>query len=101
MDDKTEETPADPALAEPAQADAAQAEAAQADRALKAKHRAMWAQGDYPALASELIPDLGAILVEACGIRPKQRVLDVGAGAGNAAIPAAMMGGEVVASDLT
>jgi ubiquinone/menaquinone biosynthesis C-methylase UbiE len=78
-----------------------QADAAQADRALKAKHRAMWAQGDYPALASELIPDLGAILVEACGIRRKQRVLDVGAGAGNAAIPAAMMGGEVVASDLT
>ena len=40
---------------------------ADADRLLKEKHRAMWAQGDYPALASELIPDLGAILVEACG----------------------------------
>lgn len=74
---------------------------AQADRALKEKHRAMWAQGDYPALASELTPDLGAILVEACGLRPRQRVLDVGAGAGNAAIPAALMGAEVVASDLT
>ncbi|MDQ1594938.1 MAG: hypothetical protein QOH40_1494 [Arthrobacter pascens] len=74
---------------------------ATADRALKEKHRAMWAQGDYPALASELIPNLGAILVEACGIKPRQRVLDVGAGAGNAAIPAAMMGAEVVASDLT
>lgn len=74
---------------------------ATADRALKAKHRAMWAQGDYPALASELIPNLGAILVEACRIKPRQRVLDVGAGAGNAAIPAAMMGAQVVASDLT
>lgn len=74
---------------------------ATADRALKEKHRAMWAQGDYPALASELIPNLGAILVEACGIKPRQRVLDVGAGAGNAAIPAAMMGAQVVASDLT
>lgn len=74
---------------------------ASADRALKEKHRAMWAQGDYPALASELIPNLGAILVEACGIKPRQRVLDIGAGAGNAAIPAAMMGAEVVASDLT
>ena len=61
----------------------------------------MWAQGDYPALASELIPDLGAILVEACALKPKQRVLDIGAGAGNAAIPAAMMGASVVASDLT
>jgi ubiquinone/menaquinone biosynthesis C-methylase UbiE len=74
---------------------------AEADQALKQKHRAMWAQGDYPALASELIPDLGAILVEACGIKPRHRVLDVGAGAGNAAIPAAMMGADVVASDLT
>ena len=27
-------------------------DAAEADRALKQKHRAMWAQGDYPALAS-------------------------------------------------
>lgn len=72
-----------------------------ADRALKQKHRAMWAWGDYPALASELLLDLGAILVDACGVRPRQRVLDVAAGAGNAAIPAAMMGAEVVASDLT
>jgi ubiquinone/menaquinone biosynthesis C-methylase UbiE len=76
-------------------------DAAEADRALKQKHRAMWAQGDYPALASELVSDLGAILVDACGIRPRQRVLDVAAGAGNAAIPAAMMNAEVIASDLT
>jgi ubiquinone/menaquinone biosynthesis C-methylase UbiE len=61
----------------------------------------MWAQGDYPALASELVSDLGAILVEACGIKPRHRVLDVAAGAGNAAIPAAMMNAEVIASDLT
>ncbi|BAS06995.1 uncharacterized protein Mb1440c [Arthrobacter sp. Hiyo4] len=52
----------------------------EADRALKQKHRAMWASGDYPALASELILDLGAILVDACGIKAKQRVLDVAAG---------------------
>ncbi|MBT2519603.1 class I SAM-dependent methyltransferase [Arthrobacter sp. ISL-28] len=78
-----------------------QADKAVADRALKEKHRAMWAQGDYPALATELIPDLGAILVEACGVKPRQRVLDVAAGAGNAAIPAAMMAAEVVAADLT
>lgn len=72
----------------------------EADRVLKQKHRAMWASGDYPALASELILDLGAILVDACGIKAKQRVLDVAAGAGNAAIPAAMMGARVIASDL-
>ena len=68
---------------------------------LKAKHRAMWALGDYPAVADEVIPSLGAVLVEAAGIRAGQRVLDVAAGSGNAAIPAARLGAEVVASDLT
>jgi ubiquinone/menaquinone biosynthesis C-methylase UbiE len=72
-----------------------------ADRALKAKHRALWASGDYPAVAAELIPDLGPALVAACRIRAGQRVLDVGAGTGNAAIPAAATGAEVIASDLT
>ncbi len=72
-----------------------------ADRALKGKHRAMWALGDYPALATEVIPTLGATLVEACGVGPGQRVLDVAAGSGNAAIPAARAGASVVASDLT
>jgi len=75
--------------------------AAEADRQLKAKHRAMWASGDYPALADEMLLELGAVLVEACGIHPRQRVLDVAAGTGNAAIPAAMMGAKVVACDLT
>ncbi|MEU9626188.1 class I SAM-dependent methyltransferase [Streptomyces luteogriseus] len=75
--------------------------AVEADRALKSKHRAMWAQGDYPSLAAEVIPELGAILAEACGVRSGQRVLDVGAGSGNAAIPAALTGADVVASDLT
>ena len=78
-----------------------QIETLEADRALKAKHRAMWALGDYPALASDIIPDLGAILVRACGVRPGDRVLDVAAGSGNAAIPAALAGASVVASDLT
>jgi len=73
----------------------------EADRALKAKHRAMWALGDYPAVAAEIIPDLGAILVESCGVRPGDRVLDVAAGSGNAAIPAALAGADVVACDLT
>ncbi|MDQ3627525.1 MAG: methyltransferase domain-containing protein [Actinomycetota bacterium] len=75
--------------------------AAEADRALKAKHRAMWGLGDYPALATDVISDLGRRLVEACGVRPGDRVLDVAAGSGNAAIPAALAGASVVASDLT
>ena len=68
------------------------ASATDADRALKAKHRALWASGDYPAVAAELIPELGPELVQACGIRAGDRVLDIAAGSGNAAIPAAARG---------
>ena len=72
-----------------------------ADAALKARHRAMWASGDYAHLAEDLIWDLGPELVRAAGIGRGQRVLDVAAGSGNAAIPAALAGADVVASDLT
>jgi len=72
-----------------------------ADRQLKAKHRALWASGDYSAVAAELIPELGPRLVQACGVRDGQRVLDVAAGSGNAAIPAAVAGADVTAADLT
>lgn len=72
-----------------------------ADQTLKQKHRAMWASGDYGAVAAELIPDLGPVLVAASGVTAGHRVLDVGAGTGNATIPAAETGAEVVASDLT
>lgn len=71
------------------------------DRELKAKHRALWASGDYPAVAAELIAALGPELVRACGVRAGDRVLDVAAGSGNAAIPAAAVGAVVTASDLT
>jgi SAM-dependent methyltransferase len=74
---------------------------ANADRELKARHRALWASGDYPAVAAELIPELGPELVKAAGVRAGQRVLDVAAGSGNAAIPAAATGADVTASDLT
>ena len=71
------------------------------DAALKARLRAMWSLGDYPRVAHDVIPTLGATLVDACGIREGQRVLDVAAGAGNASIPAAAAGARVVASDLS
>ncbi|MEU3920364.1 class I SAM-dependent methyltransferase [Streptomyces sp. NPDC029004] len=76
-------------------------DAVEADRALKAKHRGMWALGDYPAVATEVIPELGAVLVNACDVRDGERVLDVAAGSGNAAIPAALAGASVLACDLT
>jgi SAM-dependent methyltransferase len=72
-----------------------------ADRALKTKHRAMWALGDYPTVATHLIAELGPVLVTAAGVGPGQRVLDVAAGTGNVAVPAALTGADVVASDLT
>ena len=71
------------------------------DRALKAKHRAMWALGDYPAVAADVIPELGPVLVAASGVRAGDRVLDVAAGSGNAAVRAALTGARVIASDLT
>ncbi len=74
---------------------------ADADRALKARHRSMWALGDYPSLATDLLPELGRTLVTACGVTSGDRVLDVAAGSGNVAIPAAQTGATVVASDLT
>ncbi|HMI81285.1 MAG TPA: methyltransferase domain-containing protein [Solirubrobacterales bacterium] len=68
---------------------------------LKQKHRKMWASGDYPSMVETFLLPLGPRLVEAAGIGPGERVLDVAAGTGNAAIPAAQAGAEVVASDLT
>src|SRR5262245_20205093 len=67
----------------------------------KALTRAAWALGDYHRFAKETVWERGAELVEACGIRAGQRVLDVAAGTGNTAIRAAEAGAEVVASDLT
>ena len=61
----------------------------------------LWALGDYHAVATELIAPLGPRLVAATGIGPGQHVLDIAAGTGNAAIPAARAGADVVASDIT
>lgn len=71
------------------------------DLALKARHRALWALGNYPAVAAEVIGDLGEVLVAATGIVKGERVLDVAAGSGNASLPAARRGAVVTASDLT
>ncbi len=71
------------------------------DVELKARHRAMWASGDYPSMVETFLLPLGPRLVEACDIGPGMRVLDVAAGTGNASIPAAERGATVTASDLT
>lgn len=71
------------------------------DSELKARHRAMWGLGNYPVVATDVIAAFGPTLVEAVGIAPGQRVLDIAAGSGNVAIPAAQLGADVTASDLS
>jgi SAM-dependent methyltransferase len=71
------------------------------DSELKARHRSMWASGDYPSMVETFLLPLGPRLVDACGIGPGMRVLDVAAGTGNASLPAAERGANVTASDLT
>src|SRR5919107_2274797 len=71
------------------------------DRELKARHRAMWASGNYPTMVETFLTPLGPRLVEACRIGAGVSVLDIASGTGNAAIPAAQQGAHVTASDLT
>ena len=71
-----------------------------ADHELESKHRALWAMGDYATVATEVVSPLGSALVQASGIGAGDWVLDVAAGAGNVAIPAALTGANVIASDL-
>lgn len=77
------------------------AERTTGDSPLAAKHRAMWASGDYSAIATDLVAPLGPVLVDASGIGAGDRVLDIAAGTGSVAIPAALTGAAVIASDLT
>jgi SAM-dependent methyltransferase len=72
-----------------------------ADTELKARHRKMWASGDYPSMVETFLLPVGVHLVDACGIGEGMRVLDVAAGSGNASIVAAQRGAIVTASDLT
>lgn len=63
--------------------------------------RATWAAGDYPAVASRNIWDVGKRVVRHVGVRRGEDVIDVACGSGNAAIRAAQAGGNVVGVDLT
>jgi SAM-dependent methyltransferase len=71
------------------------------DRALKAKHAALWASGSYPTVVDDVVASLGGILVDTVEIQHGQRVLDVAAGTGTSALPAARLGAAVTATDLT
>ena len=72
-----------------------------ADAELKARHRVMWGNGDYPLMVDTFLLPIGQRLVDGAQIAGGARVLDVAAGTGNASIPAAQRGARVTASDLT
>jgi ubiquinone/menaquinone biosynthesis C-methylase UbiE len=65
---------------------------------IKAKQQATWASGDYAVIGATL-PIVAESLCEAIDLRAGERVLDVAAGTGNAAIAAARRWCEVVATD--
>lgn len=67
---------------------------------LKDRARFVWAQGDYPEVATH-IESAAVALVEALGVGHNMSLLDVGAGTGNVAVAAARRGAKVIASDLT
>lgn len=68
--------------------------------AMKRQARATWAAGDFDSVVP-FIWEAGGAAAEAAACGPGDRVLDIAAGSGNAAIQAAMRGADVVASDLT
>src|SRR5690606_24379554 len=63
------------------------------------RQRAMWGAGDYAEL-SRHISQVGELVVERAGVRPRMDVLDVACGPGNAAKPAARAGAHVTGLDL-
>lgn len=71
------------------------------DARVAATHRTVWALGDYALMAEEVMAPLGPALVQATGLGPGVRVLDVAAGSGNISLPAAAAGAAVVSTDLT
>jgi SAM-dependent methyltransferase len=67
----------------------------------RAGNRAIWAAGDWDAVA-DVIVAVGPRVLDRLGIGPGTELLDIGAGTGGSiAIPAARAGATVVASDVT
>ncbi len=68
--------------------------------AAKAGQRRVWSAGSYPKIA-EIIAGVGELTVTRAGVQAGDDVLDVAAGDGNVAIPAARAGANVTALDIT
>jgi SAM-dependent methyltransferase len=68
---------------------------------LKRTHRAIWASGNYAAVAEHIDEVPPRDLLHRIGLRPGEDVLDVATGTGNVALRAAAEGANVVGLDLT
>jgi SAM-dependent methyltransferase len=64
----------------------------------KQGQRKMWATGDFPTIATR-IQGASDLTIDRLGVEPRQDLLDVATGSGNAAIPAAQAGARVVGLD--
>lgn len=62
-------------------------------------NKALWEKGDFTKIA-ETMRDSGAELVAGFGIHPGMKVLDLGCGDGNTAIPEAKLGADVLGVDI-
>ncbi len=63
-------------------------------------NQALWEKGDFTRIAATM-RESGEALVKALGIRPGDKVLDLGCGDGTTAIPAARLGAEVLGVDIS
>jgi SAM-dependent methyltransferase len=62
-------------------------------------NKALWEKGDFTRVAASMRQS-GAALVQSVGIQPGMRVLDLGCGDGNTALPAAQLGAQVLGVDI-
>jgi len=62
-------------------------------------NKALWEKGDFTRIAASM-RESGEALVRGLGIKPGLKVLDLGCGDGTTALPAAMLGAEVLGVDI-
>ncbi len=63
-------------------------------------NQALWEKGDFTRIAAAM-RESGEALVKSLGIQPGEKVLDLGCGDGTTALPAAMLGAEVLGVDIS
>ena len=68
-------------------------------QAVKGQMKAMWMAGDFGKIA-DLNREWGEEFIQRLGLKPGMKVLDIGCGTGNQAIPAARAGADVTGVDI-